>query len=99
MIGRAIEERHSALGLPLRLNDMEQLVIHRHKLVQIRSRVKNELQHLSLNKGMQKRSKLWSMAGQVALRALPLKPWAACRREDLLGLLAMLISKADVGWV
>ena len=32
------------------------------------------------------------------LRELPLKPWAACRREDLLGLLAMLdeqIGKLD----
>jgi len=29
--------------------DLRQLVLHRHKLVEIRSRVKNELQHLSLN--------------------------------------------------
>src|SRR5258708_10386374 len=64
----------------------------------IRSRVKNELQHLSLNKGMQKKRTLWSQAGQKMLRELPLKPWAACRREDLLGLLAMLnqqIGKVD----
>ena len=70
--------------------DLRQLVLHRHKLVEIRSRVKNELQHLSLNKGMQRKGKLWSQAGQRMLRELPLKPWAACRREDLLGLLAML---------
>ena len=70
--------------------DHRQFVLHRHKLVQIRSRVKNELQHLSLNKGMQKQNKLWSAAGQKALRELPLKPWAACRREDLLQLLGML---------
>ncbi len=78
--------------------DHRQLVMHRHKLVQIRSRVKNELQHLSLNKGMQKQNKLWSAAGQKALRELRLKPWAACRREDLLQLLAMLdqqIGKLD----
>jgi transposase len=66
------------------------LVLHRHKLVEIRSRVKNELQHLSLNKGMQRKGKLWSQAGQKLLCELPLKPWAACRREDLLGLLSML---------
>lgn len=70
--------------------DLRQLVLHRHKLVEIRSRVKNELQHLSLNKGMQRKAKLWSQAGQKLLRELPLKPWAACRREDLLGLLGML---------
>lgn len=70
--------------------DERQLVLHRHKLVEIRSRVKNELQHLALNKGMQKQNKLWSVAGQQALRELRLQPWAACRREDLLGLLALL---------
>jgi len=78
--------------------DLRQLVLHRHKLVEIRSRVKNELQHLSLNKGVQKKRTLWSQAGQKMLRELPLKPWAACRREDLLGLLAMLnqqIGKLD----
>ena len=70
--------------------DLRQLVLHRHKLVEMRSRVKNELQHLALNKGMQKKRTLWSQAGQKVLRELPYTPWAACRREDLLGLLAML---------
>jgi Transposase len=70
--------------------DLRQLVLHRHKLVMIRSRVKNELQHLSLNKGMQRKARLWSEAGLELLRQLPLKPWASCRRADLLGLLAML---------
>ncbi|HEV2730202.1 MAG TPA: transposase [Terriglobales bacterium] len=78
--------------------DLRQLVLHRHKLVEIRSRVKNELQHLSLNRGMQRKSRLWSQSGLQLLRGLPLKPWASCRREDLLGLLNMLdqqISKLD----
>ena len=70
--------------------DLRQLVLHRHKLVEIRSRVKNELQHLSMNKGVQRKHKLWSQAGQQMLRELPLRPWASCRREDLLGLLQML---------
>ncbi len=52
--------------------DLRQLLIHRHKLVQIRARVKNGLQHLAMNRGMQKKSKLWSVAGQKAFRALPL---------------------------
>src|SRR5260370_29164031 len=50
--------------------DLRQLVLHRHKLVEIRSRVKNELQHLALNKGMQKRRTLWSQAGQKRLGEL-----------------------------
>jgi transposase len=94
-----VEGRFPRLWTPDReQRDLRQLVLHRHKLVMIRSRVKNELQHLSLNKGMQKKRTLWSQAGQKLLRELPLKPWASCRREDLLGLLAMLdeqIGKLD----
>jgi len=86
-----VEGRFPRLWTPDReQRDLRQLVLHRHKLVEIRSRVKNELQHLALNKGMQRKAKLWSQAGQKLLRELPLKPWAGCRREDLLGLLAML---------
>jgi transposase len=94
-----VEGRFPKLWTPDReQRDLRQLVLHRHKLVEIRSRVKNELQHLSMNKGMQRKAKLWSQAGQKLLRELPLKPWASCRREDLLGLLAMLdqqIGKLD----
>ena len=94
-----VEGRFPRLWTPDReQRDLRQLVLHRHKLVMIRSRVKNELQHLSLNKGMQRKRRLWSQAGQQLLRELPLKKWAACRREDLLGLLTMLdeqIGKLD----
>ena len=60
--------------------------------------MKNELQHLMLNKGVQKKRKLWSEAGQQALRELPLEGWAANRRQDLLQLLGSLneqIGKLD----
>src|SRR5438309_11883381 len=56
----------------------------------MRARVKNELQHLCLNKGVQRKHKLWSAAGQQILRELPLQPWAGRRRVDLLTLMAML---------
>jgi transposase len=70
--------------------DLRQLLVHRYKLVIIRARVKNELQHLCLNKGVQRQRKLWTKAGQQLLRELPLQPWAGRRRDDLLGLMAML---------
>ena len=70
--------------------DLRQLLIHRHKLVSIRARVKNGLQHLMLNRGVQLKQKLWNEEGQKALRELPLEGWAARRREDLLKLLAGL---------
>jgi transposase len=70
--------------------DLRQLLIHRHRLVQIRTRVKNGLQHLAMNRGMQKQGRLWSAAGQQAFLQLPLPGWARCRRQDLLSLLAKL---------
>src|SRR4030081_2461917 len=70
---------------------MRQLLLHRHKLVVIRARVKNELQHLCLNKGVQRKRKLWTKAGRQMLCELPLKQGAAGRRrDDLLGLMTML---------
>ena len=70
--------------------DQRQLLIHRNRMVRLRAQVKNELQHLAMNQGVQKKRRLWSAAGQQALRDLALRPWASRRREDLLQLLGML---------
>jgi transposase len=43
-----------------------------------------------MNQGMQKKSRLWSVAGQKAFRQLPLVGWAQCRRQGLLQLLVYL---------
>ena len=86
-----MEGRFSRLWRPdAEVRDLRQLLIHRHRLVQIRTRVKNGLQHLAMNRGMQKKSKLWSEAGQRAFLELPLPGWAGCRRQDLLALLTKL---------
>ena len=85
-----VEGRFPRIWMPWsEVRDLRQLLLHRYKLVILRARVKNELQHLALNKGVQRKRKLWSQAGQQMLRELPLKPWAARRREDLLRLLEM----------
>ena len=70
--------------------NLRQLLVHRHKLVEIRTRVKNGLQHLALNKGLQKKGRLWSVRGRAELEKLPLDGWTARRRKDLLQLLAEL---------
>jgi len=70
--------------------DLRQLLIHRCKLVRIRVQVKNELQHLAMNQGVTRKGTLWSKAGEKMLRALPLRPWAGRRREDLLQVREML---------
>ena len=66
--------------------DLRQLLLHRHKLVQMRTQVKNQLQHLALNQGVRRQHRLWSRAGRELLEQLALPPWTARRRKDLLGL-------------
>jgi transposase len=86
-----MENRFPRLWTPTaEQRDLRQLLIHRHKLVEIRMRVKNGLQHLALNRGLQKKSRLWSVRGRADLEKLPLDGWTARRREDLLGLLQEL---------
>ncbi len=86
-----VEGRFPRIWMPSsEVRDLRQLLLHRYKLVIIRARVKDELQHLCLNKGVQRKHKLWSKAGQQVLRELALKPWAGRRRKDLLQLMAML---------
>jgi transposase len=86
-----LENRFPRLWRPdVQQRDLRQLLIHRHKLVVIRVRVKNGLHHLMLNRGIQLKRKLWSQAGQSVLRELPLEGWAAQRRKDLLQLLTSL---------
>lgn len=85
-----VEGRFPRLWMPSAAErDVRQLLIHRHKLVEIRSRVMNGLQHLALNQGVQKKARLW-VDDKKAIRELPLEGWAARRRQDLLGLLTNL---------
>jgi transposase len=91
------ENRFPRIWVPSReQKDLRQLLIHRYKLVRIRAQVKNGLQHLAMNQGVLKKNKLWNAAGQQALRALPLAPWASRRREDLLKMLSELDGKIDL---
>ena len=46
-----------------------------------------QLQHLALNKGMQKGRSLWRKEGQKQLLEMPLDFWAGVRRQNLLALL------------
>jgi len=70
--------------------DQRQLLMHRHKLVRMRVQVKNQLQHIALNQGEQKKRQLWTRAGRELLEKLALDPWTARRRDDLLRWLDLL---------
>jgi len=74
----------------LQQRDQRQLLMHRHKLVRMRAQVKNQLQHIALNQGQQKKKGLWSQKGRELLQKLELEPWTARRRDDLLQLFDVL---------
>jgi transposase len=79
------ENRFPRIWVPsLEERDVRQLLVHRHKQVQARTRVKNQLQAIALSQGMQKKRKLWSQSGRAELEKLELLPYAAGRREQLL---------------
>ena len=43
--------------------DVRQLLMDRHHRMRMQTKVKNQLQSLALNQGLQKGKKLWSEAG------------------------------------
>lgn len=64
--------------------DLRHLLMHRHKLVCMRTSIGNQLQAIALNRGLQRKKQLWSQAGRQKLEALALPPWTQRRRDDLL---------------
>ena len=67
--------------------DLRQLLWHRHRLVQMRTRIMNQLQALAMNEGYRWKKKLFSEQGRAQLEKLALAPWASRRRRELLELL------------
>ena len=70
--------------------DLRQLLWHRHRLVQARTRIMNQLQAVAINEGLRCKKRLWRAGGRQQLEAFPLAPWASRRRSDLLELLDRL---------
>jgi transposase len=70
--------------------DLRQLLWHRHRMVQARTRIMNQLQAVALNEGVRSKKKLWREKGRAQLESFRLAPWASRRRHDLLELLDRL---------
>ena len=70
--------------------DLRQLVWHRHRMVQTRTRIMNQLQAVALNEGIRCNKRLWREKGREQLESFRLAPWASRRRHDLLELLDRL---------
>ncbi len=69
--------------------DLRQLLWHRHRMVQARTRIMNQLQAVALNEGLRCKKRLWRTE-RPRLESFQLAPWASRRRRDLLELLDRL---------
>jgi hypothetical protein len=54
--------------------DLRQLLWHRHRLVQERTRIMNQLQAIALNEGLRCKKRLWREPGRQQLESFPLAP-------------------------
>ena len=83
-----LEDRFPRVWIPNPENrDLRQLLWHRHRLVQMRTRILNQLQAVAMNEGKRWKKRLWNKQGRAQLAQLPLAPWASRRRQDLSELL------------
>jgi len=86
-----VEDRFPQIWVPSWENrDVRQLLWHRHRMVQMRTRIMNQLQAVALNEGLRCKKRLWRERGRQQLESFPLAPWAGRRRRDLLELLDRL---------
>lgn len=86
-----VEDRFPRIWVPSAENrDLRQLLWHRHRMVQARTRVMNQLQAVALNEGLRCKKRLWRGQGREQLESFQLGLWASRRRHDLLQLLDQL---------
>jgi transposase len=89
-----LENRFPRIWVPSPENrDLRQLLWHRHRLVQMRTRIMNQLQAVAMDEGYRWKKKLFSDKGRAQLEKLSLAPWASRRRKELLELLDQLDPK------
>src|SRR5512146_1633822 len=83
-----IEDRFPRIWVPTREDrDLRQLRWHRQRLVQMQTRLRNQLHAVAPNEGVRLKKRMWRPKGRAQLEALPLMPWASRRRQDLLRML------------
>jgi transposase len=65
-----LEDRFPQIWVPSWENrDLRQLLWHRHRMVQARTRIMNQLQAVALNAGLRYKKRLWREAGREQLEA------------------------------
>ncbi len=86
-----MEDRFPLIWVPSWENrDVRQLLWHRQRMVQMRTRVMNQLQAVALNEGVRCKKRLWGERGRQQLEGFQLAAWGSRRRRDLLELLDRL---------
>jgi transposase len=86
-----LENRFPQIWVPSWENrDLRQLLWHRHRMVQARTRIMNQLQAVALNEGLRCKKRLWRERGREQLESFQLALWASRRRRDLLELMDQL---------
>jgi len=68
------------------LRDLRQLLLHRHRLVRMRTQLRNGLHALARNHGPNPRRRRFTQAARAHLAALPLGEFAQLRREESIAL-------------
>jgi transposase len=90
-----VEDRFPAVWQPPAENEEQrQLLLHRCRLVRMRTRIKNQLDSMAKNEGVLS-PRVWAAKRREQIAALPLAGWYARRRSDLLDLLEELNQRIE----
>src|SRR2546430_5020640 len=80
-----MENRFPRIWVPDEENrDLRQLLWHRHRLVQMRTRIMNQLHVLALNEGVRRKKALWRPVGRCQPHLLWLAPWRSLPWRQLM---------------
>jgi len=92
-----VEKRFPRIWRPSADNrEMRRLLLHRVKLAQMRTTVRNQLHALAMSQGLCRGSRMWSRKGQRELEALSLGGWSHQQRQDLQALDGTLSARIEV---
>jgi transposase len=95
ILNMLVEDRFPVVWQPPVANDeLRQLVLHRCRMVRMRTRVKNQLDSMAKNEGLLSK-RVWCAMRRQEIEALPLPGWYGLRRKDLLALLDELNKRIE----
>jgi transposase len=95
ILNMLVEDRFPAVWQPpVENEDMRQLLLHRCRMVRMRTRIKNQLDAMAKNEGLLSK-RVWCAMRRQQIEALPLSGWNVERRRDLLALLEELNKRIE----